>query len=137
MMYVLDASVIIKWFSEEGYTDTAIKIRNKFFKGTYELAAPDLILYEVSNALRFNPNFNEEDVIGAVNSLFDMGINIIVPTPRVVTSSITMAFKYNITIYDAFYAALANEIGFTFVTADNKLYQKIKDLKFFRHIGGF
>lgn len=136
-MYVLDASVIIKWFSEEEYTDTAIEIRNKFFKGTYELAAPDLILYEVSNALRFNPKFDEEDVIEAVNSLFDMGINIIVPTPRVVKSSITMAFKYNITIYDAFYAALAGEIGFTFVTADSKLYQKIKDLKFVRHISGF
>ena len=137
MMYVLDASVIIKWFSVEEYTDTAIEIRNKFFKGTYELAAPDLILYEVSNALRFNPKFDEDDVIEAVNSLFDMGINIIVPTPRVVESSITMAFKYNITIYDAFYAALAHEIGFTFVTADSKLYQKIKDLKFVRHISGF
>jgi predicted nucleic acid-binding protein len=66
-----------------------------------------------------------------------LGINIIVPTPRVVESSITMAFKYNTTIYDAFYAALANEIGFTFVTADSKLYQKIKDLKFVRHISGF
>jgi predicted nucleic acid-binding protein len=72
-MYVLDASVIIKWFSVEEYTDTAIEIRNKFFKGTYELAAPDLILYEVSNALRFNPKFDEDDVIEAINSLFDVG----------------------------------------------------------------
>lgn len=136
-MYVVDASLVIKWFSEEEYTDEAIELRNKFFKGTCELAAPDLILYEVSNALRFNPNFNEEDVIEAVNSLFDMGISIIVPTPRVIKSSITMAFKYNITIYDAFYAALASEIGFTFVTADSKLYQKIRDLKFVRHISGF
>ena len=48
-----------------------------------------------------------------------------------------MAFKYKTTIYDAFYAALANEIGFKFVTADNKLYQKIKDLDFVRYISGF
>ncbi len=137
MMYVVDASVAIKWFSEEEYTDKAVDIRNKFFKREYELAAPDLILYEVSNALRFNPNFNEEDVIEAVNSLFDMGISIIVPTLRVIKSSITMAFKYKITIYDAFYAALANEIGFTFITADSKLYQKIKDLEFVKHISGF
>jgi len=136
-MYVIDASVVIKWFSEEEYTDKAIEIRNNFFKGTCELAVPDLILYEVSNALRFNPNFNDDDVIEAVNSLFDMGISIIVPTPRVAKSSITMAFKYNTTIYDAFYAALANEIGFKFVTADSKLYQKIKDLEFVRHISGF
>lgn len=73
-MYVIDASVAIKWFSEEEFTDKAIEIRDNFYKGTVELAAPDLILYEVSNALRFNPNFNEEDVIEAVNSLFDMGL---------------------------------------------------------------
>lgn len=136
-MYVVDASVAIKWFSEEEYTDRAVDIRDKFFKGTCELAAPDLILYEVSNALRFNPNFNEEDVTEAMNSLFDMGISIIVPTPRIIKSSIAMAFKYKTTIYDAFYAALANEIGFEFVTADGKLYKKIKDLEFVRHIGEF
>ncbi len=135
-MYVVDASVAIKWFSEEEFTDNAIEIRDNFFKGTCELAAPDLILYEVSNALRFNPNFNEEDVIEAVNSLFDMGISIIVPTPRVVRSSITMAFKHKITIYDAFYSALASEIGFTFVTADSKVYKKIKGLEFVKHISG-
>ena len=134
MMYVLDASVIIKWFSEEEFTDTAVEIRNRFFKGKCELAAPDLDLYDVPNALRFNPNFNDDDVIEAVNSLFDMGISIIVPTPRVIKSSIAIAFKYNITIYDAFYVALANEIGFTFVTADSKLCQKTKDMKSVRHI---
>lgn len=137
IMYVVDASVAIKWFSEEEYTDKAIEIRNNFFKGTCELAAPDLILYEVSNALRFNPNLNEEDVTEAMNSLFDMGISIIIPTSRILRSSITMAFKYKTTIYDAFYAALANEIGFEFVTADSKLFKKIKDLEFVRHISDF
>ncbi|HEY9245266.1 MAG TPA: type II toxin-antitoxin system VapC family toxin [Candidatus Methanoperedens sp.] len=136
-MYVVDASVAVKWFSEEEFTEKAIEIRDNFFKGKYELAAPDLILYEVSNALRFNQNFNEEDVVEAVNSLFDMEISIIVPTPRVIKSSITMAFKYKITVYDAFYPALAGEIGFAFVTADSKLYQKIKDLEFVKHISEF
>ncbi len=97
----------------------------------------DLILYEVSNALRFNPNFNEEDVTEAINSLFDMGISIIVPTPGVVKSSITIAFRYKTTIYDAFYAAPANEIGLEFITADDKLYKKIKDLEFVKHINEF
>lgn len=133
-MYVLDASVIIKWYSEEEFSDKALEIRDKFFKGKYELALPDLAIYEVSNALRFNPNFNEEDVIEAVDSLFDIGISIVVPTPKVIKSSVSIAFKHNITIYDAYYAALANEIGFTLVTADSKLHQKIKDMKFVKHI---
>lgn len=133
-MYVLDASVIIKWYSEEEFSDKALEIRDNFFKGKYELALPDLAIYEVSNALRFNPNFNEEDVIEAVDSLFDIGISIIVPTSKVVKSSVDIAFKHNITVYDAYYVALANEIGFTLVTADSKLHQKIKNMKFIRHI---
>ncbi len=68
-MYVLDASVVIKWFSEEEYTDIAVKLRDHFFKGYNELVVPDLLLYEVSNALRYNPNFDETDVVDAVNSL--------------------------------------------------------------------
>jgi len=31
-MYVLDASVVIKWFSEEEYTDKAVKLRDDFLK---------------------------------------------------------------------------------------------------------
>jgi predicted nucleic acid-binding protein len=61
-MYVLDASVVIKWFSEEEYTDIAVKLRDDFFKGYNELVVLDLLLYEVSNALRYNPNFDETDV---------------------------------------------------------------------------
>lgn len=133
-MYVLDASVVIKWFSEEEYTDKAVKLRDDFFKGENELVVPDLLLYEVSNALRYNPNFDETDVVEAVGSLFDMGISIIVPTLEVIKSSIDIAFSHNITIYDAFYVALAKEIDFALITADSKLYQKTKDISFIKYI---
>ena len=32
-MYVLDASVLIKWFSDEEFTYIALKLRDDFFKG--------------------------------------------------------------------------------------------------------
>ena len=50
-MYVLDASVLIKWFSDEEYTDIALKLRDDFFKGNIELVVPDLLLYEVSETV--------------------------------------------------------------------------------------
>jgi predicted nucleic acid-binding protein len=133
-VYVLDASVVIKWFSEEEYTDRAVKLRDDFFKGDTELVVPDLLLYEVSNALRYNPNFGETDVSEAVGSLFDIGINIIVPSREVINLAINLAFDHKITIYDAFYVALAKEIDFLLITADKKLYQKIKDMSFVKYI---
>ena len=133
-MYVLDASVIIKWFSEEEYTDIALKLRDDFFRGYTELVVPDLLLYEVSNALRYNPNFDETDVIEAVDSLYDIGISIIVPTGVVIKSAINLAFTHNVTIYDAFYAALAKAIDFTLITADAKFYRKMTSLDFVKFV---
>ncbi|NOR16788.1 PIN domain-containing protein [candidate division WOR-3 bacterium] len=133
-MYVLDASVLIKWFSDEEYTDIALKLRDDFFKGNIELVVPDLLLYEVSNALRYNPNFDENDVVEAVDSLYDIGIDIIIPTRDVIRSAINLAFTHNVTIYDAFYAALADEIDFTLITADAKFYRKTNNLSFINFI---
>ncbi|HYN44823.1 MAG TPA: type II toxin-antitoxin system VapC family toxin [Candidatus Limnocylindrales bacterium] len=133
-MYVLDASVVIKWFSEEEYTDKAVKLRSDFFRRELELAVPDLLLYEVSNALRYNPDFDENDVVEAVDSLFGIEISIIVPTQQVIKTAINLAFSHKITIYDAFYIALAKDIEFTLITADYKLYQKTKDLGFVKYI---
>ncbi len=133
-MYVLDASVLIKWFSDEEYTDIALKLRDDFFKGNIELVVPDLLLYEVSNALRYNPNFDENDVVEAVDSLYDIGIDIIIPTGDVIRSAIKFAFTHNVTIYDAFYAALADEIDFTLITADAKFYRKTDNLGLIKFI---
>lgn len=133
-MYVLDASVLIKWFSDEEYTDIALKLRDDFFQGNTELVVPDLLLYEVSNALRYNPNFDENDVVEAVDSLHDMGIDIIIPTGDVIRSAINLAFTHDVTIYDAFYAALAYEIDFTLITADAKFYRKTDHLSFIQFI---
>ena len=59
-----------------------------------------------------------------------IGISIIVPTKIVIDSAISIAYQFDITIYDAYFVALAKELKFTFVTADEKLYNKIKKLDF-------
>lgn len=125
---VLDASVIIKWFTQEEKREQAIDLREKHINGDIEIVVPDLILYEVSNALRFNPNFKECDIKEAIQSLFDIDINIVVPVQETLQEAVDIAYSKNITIYDAFYIALAQTIGFDFITADKKLYEKTKDI---------
>ena len=127
---VLDSSVVIKWFSQEKNTEKAINLRERFLKGEVEITVPDLQLYEIANALRYNEELKESDVTSAVESLMDIGINIIVPTREIMSSAIELAFEFNITLYDAYFLALAKTLRFTFVTADQKLYRKIEELKF-------
>lgn len=133
-MIVLDASVVVKWFSEEEYTDKALQIRERFLKGEENIIFPDLLLYELANALRYNRDFNSTDVKDALASIFDMHIDIIVPISELMSTAIALAFAHNITIYDAFYVALAKESDLSLVTADDKLYKRTTELKFVKFI---
>ncbi|MBI4981456.1 type II toxin-antitoxin system VapC family toxin [Candidatus Woesearchaeota archaeon] len=129
---VLDSSVIIKWFSEEEDTDIALSLREKNINGELMIAVPDLSLYEVANALRYNPTIDEDNVKEAIDSIIALGINIVVPTKEVMDLAISFALKYDITVYDAYFIALAKVLDFACITADEKLYQKVKELNFVR-----
>ena len=56
-MIILDASVILRWFIEEEQSDKARKIQDDYLVDKLDIAVPDLLLYEVANALRFNKSF--------------------------------------------------------------------------------
>src|SRR3989344_4133029 len=128
--YVLDSSVVIKWFSNEDYTETALELRDKFVEGDIEIVVPDLQIYEIANALRYNKQIKKLEVENAVKSLIEIGIKIISPKSQVMKTAIDMAYDYDLTIYDSYFIALAKDLNFMFVTADEKLYKKIKNLRF-------
>jgi predicted nucleic acid-binding protein len=133
-MIILDASVVVKWFSEEEYTEKALEIRERIRMREERVIVPDLLLYELANALKFNPSFDANDVSDALTSIFDMDLDIVTPIPEIINSAVTLAFEYNITVYDAFYIALAKDLELTFITADRRLYERVRDLDFVKFI---
>jgi predicted nucleic acid-binding protein len=129
MLLVLDTSVIGKWFKEETNSKIALKIREEFYQGKHEIVIPDLVLYELSNALRYDKKFNEELAYTSIDSLIDMELNIVLPTEEIIKNAISLALKYDVTVYDAIFLSLSQIIDATFITADEKLYEKIKKLR--------
>ena len=123
---VVDASAVIKWFVKERDRDRALVLREKHVKGEKLLSAPDVLIYEVCNSLRYNPEFTEADVKNAVKSLFELHLELIPPTIENMDKASENAFKYNITAYDASYLSLAGSAKCPFITADEKLYEKVK-----------
>lgn len=126
--YVVDASVVVKWFS--GFEDDVEKseqLLNSHVEGTSRLASSSLVLYEVCNALRFNPNLGEDDLLMAARSLLKLELEL-VDFPRVFESAIALALSRDITIYDAAYIAVSQTYHIPLVTADYKLLAKIKDI---------
>ena len=91
--FILDSSVIVKWFCQEEYTELALKFREGYVNGYVNIAFPDLVIYEIANALRYNQKVTEDDVKHSINSLIDLGIDIIVPTKKITESAISIQIK--------------------------------------------
>lgn len=126
--YVVDASVVVKWFSRfEEDIENSEKLLTSHVEGTSPLASSSLVLYEVCNALRFNPNLDEDDLLKAATSLLKLGLEL-VDFPEVFESAIALAFSQDITIYDAAYIAVSQTYHIPLITADYKLLAKINDI---------
>jgi predicted nucleic acid-binding protein len=91
--------------------------------------APTLIVYELANALRFNPNFEVADVQRAIKDFFDLNILLEDPS-KFMNLAVNLAFRHSLTVYDAVYAALSQYTGIPMITADYKFYNSAKELPF-------
>lgn len=124
-VFILDASVAVKWFTREPLREEAVTIRRMYSEGAIELEAPSLLFYEVINALRYNPTLGIKDVNTALRLLEDMQIIIHEFSGQLASKAIEIAYKYGITIYDATYVALALIRDATLYTADEEIVSKI------------
>ena len=59
---IIDASVIVKWFIQENGSDKAEQLKLLFLTKKIEFHAPNLIYYEVLNALRRTGLLNQENL---------------------------------------------------------------------------
>ncbi|HLB25796.1 MAG TPA: type II toxin-antitoxin system VapC family toxin [Nitrospirota bacterium] len=126
-MKVLDASVVAKWYKEESGSKDALQLKDSYVSGDFDITVPDLIIYELANCIRFSPGSDDKDVTDVVENFTDIGIDIVVPTLYLLDSASKFSFKYNITIYDAVYLALAKAVNAELITADKKCYERIKE----------
>jgi len=124
---VIDASVVVKWYSEEEYSDKANILRDSHIIGTTLLTAPDLILYEIANALRYTGKLKEKEISDSVIDLTKLKLILITPDDEIIRKAVYHALKWDITVYDAWYIAIAEILGIKLITADDKLYNKTKD----------
>jgi predicted nucleic acid-binding protein len=137
--YVLDASVCIKWFSpeDEENVEKASVIRAQHKDNKISLVAPDLLVYEITNALSYNPLFDSEKVNKAIQSLYQMDIKFVKPSLILIAEATNLRFLREITIYDAIYIALARYINVQCITADRKLFNSVNGLSSVIFLGDY
>jgi len=124
---VLDASIAVKWFVPEQDSEEALTLRDQHIKGRLTLFAPALIIYEVANALRYRSDITKADLERNIEALFQLDMTLIAPSSKSTVKATLTARRLGITVYDAVYVELAEDIGCKLVTADDDLNSKSKD----------
>jgi len=124
---ILDASVIVKWYFEEQDSEKATRIRDLYRNYIIEIIVPDLLYYEVVNAIRFNKNITAREKIRIIKNLFKINLETKVLEKQDFIEALTSADKYDTTIYDTIYYILAKKLNGKYITADQDFYNKIND----------
>ncbi|PJB22292.1 MAG: PIN domain nuclease [Euryarchaeota archaeon CG_4_9_14_3_um_filter_38_12] len=122
---VLDASVIVKWYSEEGDTEKALQIRDLFLKNKFNIMVPDLMFYEVANVVRYARGIVDKEKEAILNNIVLLNLDVVSVSRHNLIKSLSLALKYDITVYDAVYLVIASQKKAVYVTADEKLKKKV------------
>lgn len=134
-MVVIDTSVAYKWFGteKEDHITHALKLLKDHLHKKQIVIAPDIILYELSNAWATKTKLSIEHINTFLEDLEEIRIQIEFATYELIKKAAEFSKKYNISVYDASYLVLAREKKCDFITADSKLVEKI-NLPFIKHI---
>ena len=128
MIWVIDASVAVRWFLETESHPNADAVLERVVQQADSFAAPELFAFEVHAVLcRVHSNgarvFEE-----CMMPLLEGGIYRQPMTPGLARRAAHFVSK-GLTGYDACYAALAAELKGCWITFDEKVHQRIRTLK--------
>jgi len=124
--YVVDASVLVKWFMVQDDRDLALGLRELHTSGRSTLCIPELTFVEILNAIRYGPKAKEEDGAEALHVLQSLHLRVEPTDFALLRKANAVAWAYKMTIYDALYVALAEQVGYPLVTADGVLLKKME-----------
>ena len=108
---VIDASAACKWFLEEDDSDRSLSVRDAHIEGRIRLTAPDLIVYEIANALNYNSRVSYTQLTAQVQDLSDYDLDLVPPSAEYTAHIVRTARELSISVNDASYIALSDIIA--------------------------
>lgn len=124
--YVVDASVLTKWFVEGEDRHLALGLRDLHTSGRSTLIVSELTFLEILNAIRYAPKAQEADGAEALHVLENLHLQVKPIQFDTLRKANAIAWGYKITIYDALYVALAEQVGYPLITADEVMVKKLR-----------
>lgn len=137
MIYIVDASVAVKWFVEEDYSDRADELLDDFSNGYVELVAPKTLMLEFCNAIRkyvVRGHLKGDLATSYVKKMSEVPLDFVEIDWKIVKKAYSEALELGITVYDAIYVVIAEEKNGVIITADDRLYRQLKKHTKITHI---
>jgi predicted nucleic acid-binding protein len=126
---VVDSSVVVKWFVVEPYSPEAHRILDDYKAKTLTLFAPDLLNAEVGNVIWKKQRFqglaveDAHQIIAEFRKLKFAWVS----SAALLDQAYRLAVAHQRTVYDALYMALSVREQCPYVTADERLYNAMRE----------
>ena len=122
-VFVVDASVVLKWFVPEIHSDAACRL----LSATHQYLSPDLLLPEVGNAIWKKVRRGELTAEEGQRLAADISSVAVetVSTRGLMIDAHALAITTGLTVYDAMYLALAVRLKTEMITADERLSRTV------------
>ncbi len=127
--YILDTSVVIKWFhtSGENHTIQARKLWKDLSEGEVEIILPDILPLELLNAFIKGKSASTERSYAILVEFYKLPLTIVDVSLPVLEIAAELMEQYNLTSYDAYFLALAHYEGCKLISNDQKAHRQIND----------
>jgi len=137
---IVDASIAVKWFNpSEDFGEIAARLFRSYKQGEFSFTVPEFFYYEVANGINkaiARKDITKEEGMEAIDTI--LGLEMEVYSLPDVKSVYSFSQRCKRSIYDCFYLMLAQSLGIEFWTADEKLYNAVKDsIKSVKWIGDY
>ena len=120
---VIDTSVVYKWLrpDAEESVERALAVAREAAAGVVDLVAPAILPVELANAVRYGTV--DADDAGSVLELFE-GFHFLLYEAdcRRLVAAMGLAFDHGLSVYDALFLQLAEELSCPLITADRRAF---------------
>lgn len=124
---VIDSSVVHKWLHAlgESRAGEAIHILHEHLEGSLALLAPSFMPVEVANSLRWKQHVEQGDAIELIADLASIDIALFDATYERVSRAMALAYEHGLSVYDALFLGLAEEMSCPLLTADRRAFADV------------
>lgn len=124
-MIVIDASVAVKLLltHEKGHIQ-AIALLKNHISHIEEILVPELLLYEVANALATKSSISQRSLSLSLTKINKFNFSVYHATPEEVKIASKLAKRDKTSVYDMLYAVVAKNHKVKLITADEKFVKQ-------------